>query len=233
LRRSNAVGPDQEELALLSGHRELIRFPLSAGVAHLLRSSSSPRPLLIDQIPRARSRAGDRVYVPAFVGFYSASASRLPDLIFRGQEATVTTAAVARSRFSRSAAGRRSQRDQRADGRAENQGGSAVRCARLVGMAWVPVHFLAVPGSRSRHCPVETLKRRLDGPSRWGQQITGTSRSVARFPDRRPAGVILIWSPGWRSGPPPPSSAQCVVIGALVPGDRDAGSRRPPVQLKA
>ena len=127
----------------------------------------------------------------------------------------------------------------------ENQGGIGGQiAARLVGMAWSLVTFLAVPVIAIEGTgPIETLKRSASIFSeRWGQQITGNIAIggavvllgvlPAAIADRRRRR---------RSGPRRSFlGALLVVIGALGAGDRAADLqgaqrdlRRRPVPLRA
>jgi len=99
-------------------------------------------------------------------------------MIFRGQEATVADGlAVARSRFAQICGWAAVNTAISAVmGLLENQGGIGGQiAARLVGMAWSLVTFLAVPVIAIEGTgPLETLKRSASiFRSRWGQQITG------------------------------------------------------------
>ena len=169
--------------ALLNGHRELIRFPLYGAVATTLLAivTLGPGLYLFDQ----DSLAGAipllvlGVYVLSFVGFYfSVGLAAAADMIFRGQEATVADGlAVARSRFSQICGWAAVATTISVFmGLLENQGGIFGQiAARLVGMAWSLVTFLAVPVIAIEGTgPFETLKRSAAMfRDRWGQQITG------------------------------------------------------------
>jgi hypothetical protein len=143
-------------------------------------------------------------------------------MIFRGQEATVSDGlAVARSRLAQiSGWAAVSAAISLVMGVLENQGGAlGTLAARLVGMAWSLVTFLAVPVIAIEGTgPFETIKR--SGAlfrERWGQQITGNIAIGAAvfLLGVLPAaalivGGIVLWSSASFAG------AVLVVIGALV-----------------
>jgi Family of unknown function (DUF6159) len=170
--------------ALLSSHRELIRFPLYGAAATIVLGivTIGPGLLLIDD----EVLAGGipllviGVYVLSVVGFYfSVGLAAAADMIFRG-EADVTVAdglAVARSRFAQICGwAALSTAISLLMGLLENQGGIGGQiAARLVGMAWSLVTFLAVPVIAIEGTgALATLKRSASlFRERWGQQITG------------------------------------------------------------
>jgi hypothetical protein len=213
--------------ALLNGHRELIRFPLYGAVATTLLAivTLGPGLYLLDQ----DSLAGAipllvlGIYVLSVVGFYfSVGLAAAADMIFRGQEATVADGlAVARSRFSQICGwAALSTAISVLMGVLENQGGIGGQiAARLVGMAWSLVTFLAVPVIAIEGTgPVQTLKR--SGSmfrERWGQQITGNVAigGIIFLAGLLPAAIligggVLLWSSASFLG------ALLVAIGALV-----------------
>jgi hypothetical protein len=213
--------------ALLNGHRELIRFPLYGAVATTLLAIVflGPGLYLFDK----HSLAGAipllviGVYVLTVVGFYfSVGLAAAANLIFSGQEATVADGlAVARSRFSQICGWAAiSTAISILMGVLENQGGLAGNiAARLVGMAWSLVTFLAVPVIAIEGTgPVETLKRSASiFRKRWGQQITGNIAigGAVFLIGVLPAILLIvagiaIWSSASFLG------ALLVVIGALV-----------------
>jgi hypothetical protein len=168
---------------VLNGHRELIRFPLYGAVATTLLAIVflGPGLYLLDQ----NSLAGAipllviGVYVLSVVGFYfSVGLAAAADMIFRGQEATVGDGlAIARARFSQICGWAAvSTAISLVMGLLENQGGLGGQiAARLVGMAWSLITFLAVPVIAIEGTgPFQTLKRSSSlFRERWGQQITG------------------------------------------------------------
>jgi hypothetical protein len=213
--------------ALLNGHRELIRFPLYGAVATTLLAIVTLGPGLYlweeDQVAGAIPIIVIGVYVLSFVGFYfSVGLAACADMIFRGQEATVSDGlAVSRSRLAQiSGWAAVSAAISLVMGLLENQGGAlGTLAARLVGMAWTLVTFLAVPVIAIEGTgPFETIKR--SGSlfrERWGQQITGNIAIGAAIflLGVLPAAIlivggILVWSSAAFAG------ALLVVIGALV-----------------
>jgi len=213
--------------ALLNGHRELIRFPLYGAVATTLLAIVTLGPGLYlweeDQMAGAIPIIVIGVYVLSFVGFYfSVGLAACADMIFRGQEATVSDGlAVSRSRLAQiSGWAAVSAAISLVMGLLENQGGAlGTLAARLVGMAWTLITFLAVPVIAIEGTgPFETIKR--SGSlfrERWGQQITGNIAIGAAIflLGVLPAAIlivggILIWSSAAFAG------ALLVVIGALV-----------------
>lgn len=220
-------GLTKKSWALLNGHRELIRFPLYGAVATTLLAIVFLGPGLYlldrDQLGGAIPLIVIGVYVLSVVGFYfSVGLAACADLIFRGQEATVADGlAVARSRFSQICGWAAiSTAISVLMGVLENQGGLGGQiAARLVGMAWSLVTFLAVPVIAIEGTgPVATLKRSASMfRQRWGQQITGNIAIGAAIflLGVLPAIVLIVlgiavWSSASFLG------ALLVVIGALV-----------------
>ena len=163
------------------------------------------------------------VYVLSVVGFYfSVGLAAAADKIFRGQEASVGDGlAVARDRFSQICGWAAiSTAISVLMGVLENQGGILGDvAARLVGMAWTLVTFLAVPVIAIEGTgPVETLKRSASMfRERWGQQITGNIAIGAAvfLIGVLPAAIlivggVLLWSSASFLG------ALLIVVGALV-----------------
>ena len=213
--------------ALLNGHRELIRFPLYGAVATTLLAIVflGPGLYLLDQdsLGGAIPLLAIGIYVLSVVGFYfSVALAAAADMIFRGQEATVADGlAVARSRFSQICGwAALSTAISVLMGVLENQGGIGGQiAARLVGMAWSLVTFLAVPVIAIEGTgPVQTLKRSASMfRERWGQQITGNVAigGIVFLAGLLPAalligGGVLLWSSASFLG------AVLVVVGALV-----------------
>jgi hypothetical protein len=169
---------------LLREHPQLIRFPLYGAVATIPLAIVFIGPGLYlfdnDTLAGAIPLLVIGVYVLSVVGFYfSVGLAAAADMIFRGQ-ANVTIAdglAVARSRFSQICGWAAvSTAISVLMGVLENQGGIGGQiAARLVGMAWSLVTFLAVPVIALEGTgPVTTLKRSASiFRERWGQQITG------------------------------------------------------------
>jgi hypothetical protein len=213
--------------ALLNGHRELIRFPLYGAVATTLLAIVflGPGLYLLDQdaLAGAIPLLVIGIYVLSVVGFYfSVALAAAADMIFRGKEATVADGlAVARSRFSQICGWAAiSTAISVLMGVLENQGGIGGQiAARLVGMAWSLVTFLAVPVIAIEGTgPVQTLKRSASMfRERWGQQITGNVAigGIIFLAGLLPAAIligggVLLWSSASFLG------ALLVVIGALV-----------------
>ena len=176
-------GLTKKSWGLLNEHRELIRFPLYGAVATIVPAIVFLGPGLYlfdkDQLAGAIPLVVIGVYAFSVIGFYfSVALAACADMIFRGQEATVGDGlAVARSRFTQICGWAAVNTAISAVmGVLENQGGIGGQiAARLVGMAWSLVTFLAVPVIAIEGTgPFETLKR--SGSlfrDRWGQQITG------------------------------------------------------------
>jgi hypothetical protein len=213
--------------ALLNGHRSLIRFPIYGAVATTLLAVVflGPGLYLLDDgsLGGAIPLLVIGVYVLSVVGFYfSVGLAACADMIFRGQEATVADGlAVARERFSQICGWAAiSTAISVVMGVLENQGGVfGDIAARLVGMAWSLVTFLAVPVIAIEGTgPVETLKRSAAMfRERWGQQITGNVAigGIIFLAGLLPAAIligggIVLWSSASFLG------ALLVVTGALV-----------------
>jgi hypothetical protein len=220
-------GLTKKSWALLNEHRALIRFPLYGAVATTLLAIVFLGPGLYlfdqDELAGAIPLIVIGVYVLSVVGFYfSVGLAACADLIFRGQEATVADGlAVARSRFSQICGWAAiSTAISLVMGVLENQGGIGGEiAARLVGMAWSLVTFLAVPVIAIEGTgPFETLKRSASMfRERWGQQITGNIAigGAVGLLGILPAVLLIavgiaIWSSASFLG------ALLVVVGALV-----------------
>jgi hypothetical protein len=214
--------------ALLNGHRELIRFPLYGAVATVLLAIVflGPGLYLLDQdsLGGAIPLLVLGVYVLSVVGFYfSVGLAAAANLLFNGQtDVTVADGlAVARSRFTQICGWAAvSTAISVLMGVLENQGGLAGNiAARLIGMAWSLITFLAVPVIAIEGTgPFETLKRSASiFKERWGQQITGNVAigAAVGLIGVLPAIVLIVagvavWSSASFLG------ALLVVIGALV-----------------
>ena len=220
-------GLTKKSWALLREHPSLIRFPLYGGVATTLLAIVFLGPGLYlwdqDQLAGAIPLIALGVYVLSFVGFYfSVGLAACADMIFRGEEATVSDGlAVSRSRLSQiSGWAAVSAAISIVMGALENQGGTlGTIAARLVGMAWSLITFLAVPVIAIEGTgPFETIKRSASlFRDRWGQQITGNLAigGAVFLLGVLPAvalivGGIALWSTASFLG------ALLVVIGALV-----------------
>jgi len=220
-------GLTKKSWALLNEHRELIRFPLYGAVATIVPAVAFLGPGLYlfdkDELAGAIPLVAIGVYALSVLGFYfSVGLAACADMIFRGQEATVADGlAVARSRFAQICGWAAiSTAISAVMGVLENQGGLGGQiAARLVGMAWSLVTFLAVPVIAIEGTgPVETIKRSASMfRQRWGQQITGNiaiGGAVFLF-GVLPAVLLIVlgiavWSSASFLG------ALLVVIGALV-----------------
>jgi hypothetical protein len=220
-------GLTKKSWALLREHPSLIRFPLYGAVATTLLAIVFLGPGLYlwddDQLAGAIPLIAIGVYVLSFVGFYfSVGLAACADMIFRGQEATVSDGlAVSRSRISQiSGWAAVSAAISLVMGVLENQGGTlGTIAARLVGMAWSLITFLAVPVIAIEGTgPFETIKR--SGSlfrERWGQQITGNIAigGAVFLLGVLPAAILIgggvvLWSSASLLG------ALLVVIGVLV-----------------
>ncbi len=220
-------GLTKKSWGLLRENPSLIRFPLYGGVATTLLAIVFLGPGLYlweeDQVAGAIPIIVIGVYVLSFVGFYfSVGLAASADMIFRGQEATVSDGlAVSRTRIAQiSGWAAVSAAISLVMNLLENQGGSLGQiAARLVGMAWTLVTFLAVPVIAIEGTgPFETITRSASlFRERWGQQITGNIAIGAAvfLLGVLPAGLLIaagiaLWSAAAFAG------AVLVVIGALV-----------------
>jgi hypothetical protein len=212
---------------VLNEHRELIRFPLFGALATIVPAIVFLGPGLYlfdkDQLAGAIPLVVIGVYALSVVGFYfSVGLAACADMIFRGQQATVADGlAVARSRFAQICGWAAvSTAISAVMGVLENQGGIGGQiAARLVGMAWSLVTFLAVPVIAIEGTgPVETIKRSASMfKSRWGQQITGNiaiGGAVFLFGMLPAAALVVIGLAVWSSASF--LGALLVVIGALL-----------------
>ncbi len=221
-------GLTKKSWGLLNGHRELIRFPLYGAVATTLLAIVflGPGLYLLDQdsLGGAIPLLVIGVYVLSVVGFYfSVGLAAAADMIFRGQQ-NVTVAdglAVSRANFSQICGwAALSTAISVLMGVLENQGGIGGQiAARLVGMAWSLVTFLAVPVIAIEGTgPLQTLKRSASMfKQRWGQQITGNIAIGAAvfLIGVLPAAILIVagvalWSSASFLG------ALLVIVGALV-----------------
>lgn len=176
-------GLTKKSWALLNANRQLIRFPLYGALATILPAIVFLGPGLYlfdrDELAGAIPLVVVGVYALSVIGFYfSVGLAACADMIFRGQEATVADGlAVARSRFAQICGWAAiATAISAVMGVLENQGGIGGQiAARLVGMAWSLVTFLAVPVIAIEGTgPFGTIKRSASMfRERWGQQITG------------------------------------------------------------
>ncbi len=221
-------GLTKKSWGLLNEHRELIRFPIYGAVATTLLAIVflGPGLYLLDQdsLGGAIPLLVIGVYVLSVVGFYfSVGLAAAADMIFRGQTGVTVSdgLAVARERFSQICGWAAiSTAISVLMGLLENQGGLGGQiAARVVGMSWSLVTFLAVPVIAIEGTgPVETLKRSASMfRQRWGAQITGNIAigGAVFLIGVLPAIVLIVagvalWSSASFLG------ALLVVIGALV-----------------
>lgn len=176
-------GLTKKSWGLLNEHRELIRFPLYGAFATvpLAILFFGPGLYLLDKdtLAGAIPLLVIGVYVLSVVGFYfSVGLAAAANMTFNGERATVADGlAVARANFSQICGwAALSTAISVFMAVLENQGGIAGNiAARLVGMAWSLVTFLAVPVIAIEGTgPLQTLKRSASiFRQRWGQQITG------------------------------------------------------------
>jgi hypothetical protein len=221
-------GLTKKSWALLNEHRSLIRFPIYGAIATTLLAIVflGPGLYLLDQdsLGGAIPLLAIGVYVLSVVGFYfSVGLAAAADMIFRGQgDVTIADGlAVARDRFSQICGWAAiSTAISLLMGVLENQGGVfGDVAARLVGMAWSLVTFLAVPVIAIEGTgPVETLKRSASiFRQRWGTQIAGNVAigGAIFLLGVLPAALLIVagvalWSSASFAG------ALLVVVGALI-----------------
>lgn len=219
-------GLTKKSWGLLREHRSLVRFPLYGAVATTLLAIVFLGPGLYlwdqDELAGAIPLIAIGVYVLSVVGtYFSVGLAACADMIFRGQEATVADGlAVARSRLAQiSGWAAVSTAISLVMGVLENQGGVGGQiAARLVGMAWSLVTFLAVPVIAIEGTgPFETIKRSASMfRERWGQQITGNiaiGGAVVLFGILPSVLLISVGSIVWSSASF--LGALLVVVGAL------------------
>jgi hypothetical protein len=212
---------------VLNEHRELIRFPLYGALATIVPAILFLGPGFYlfdkDQLAGAIPLVVIGVYALSVVGIYfSVGLAACADMIFRGQQATVGDGlAVARSRFAQICGWAAiSTAISVVMGVLENQGGIGGQiAARLVGMAWSLVTFLAVPVIAIEGTgPFGTIKRSASMfRQRWGQQITGNiaiGGAVFLFGVLPAVALIAIGLAVWSSASF--LGALLVVIGAIV-----------------
>jgi hypothetical protein len=220
-------GLTKKSWALLNGHRELIRFPLYGALVTIPLAILffGPGLYLLDQ----KSYGGAipllvaGIYVLSIVGTYFAvGLAAAANKIFQGEGATVSDGlAVARSRFPEICGwAALSTAIGLLMGLLEDQGGVFGQiAARLVGMAWALVTFMAVPVLAIEGAgPFGTLKRSATiFKDKWGQQITGNiaiGGAVALL-GMLPAALLIaagvvLWS---SSGP---AAVVLILIGAVI-----------------
>lgn len=167
---------------VLRGNPALLRFPLYGAAATIVCAVIvvGPGIYLIDDGSAALGGplAVIGFYLLALIGFYfSVGLAAAADMIFRGQEATVSDGlAVSRSRFSQIAGWAAvSTVVGLILSALENQGWIGQIVGRLLAVGWSLITFLAPPVIAFEGTgPFETMKRSAGlFKSRWGQQITG------------------------------------------------------------
>jgi len=188
---------------LLRGHPSLAQFPLYGGLAVIVCAAIviGPGLYLIDNgtVAVGGPLAVIGYYLLALIGYYfSVGLAAAADMIFRGQPATVADGlAVSRANFSQICGwAALSTTISVLMGVLENQGGIGGQiAARLVGMAWSLVTFLAVPVIALEGTgALETLKRSASiFRERWGQQITGNIAigGIVFLIGLIPAGILI------------------------------------------
>jgi len=213
--------------ALLNSHRELVRFPLYGALLTIPLAIVflGPGLYLLDQ----KSYGGAipilvaGVYVLSVVGVYFAvGLAAAANQIFQGKEATVADGlAVSRSRFPEICGwAALSTAIGLFMALLENQGGALGSiAARLVGMAWALVTFMAVPVLAIEGTgPFGTLKRSASiFKDKWGQQITGNiaiGGAIGLFAILPAALLIVAGIVLWpNSGP---AAVVLILVGAVV-----------------
>lgn len=214
--------------ALLNGHRELIRFPLYGALLTIPLAIlfGGPGLYLLDQ----KSYGGAipllviGFYVLSIVGTYFAVAlAAAANKIFQGEtDVTVSDGlAVARSRFPEICGwAALSTSIGLLMALLENQGGALGSiAARLVGMAWALVTFMAVPVLAIEGTgPFGTLKRSATiFKDKWGQQITGNiaiGGAIGLFAILPAALLIVAGVVLWPSSGP--AAVALILIGAVI-----------------
>jgi hypothetical protein len=220
-------GLTKKSWGLLNTHRELIRFPLYGALLSIPLAIlfGGPGLYLLDQ----KSYGGAipllviGVYVLSIVGTYFAvGLAAAANKIFQGGEATVGDGlAVARGRFPEICGwAALSTSIGLLMALLENQGGALGNiAARLVGMAWALVTFMAVPVLAIEGTgPFGTLKRSATiFKDKWGQQITGNiaiGGAIGLFAILPAALLIVAGVLLWPSSGP--AAVALILIGAVV-----------------
>ncbi|HEX2393255.1 MAG TPA: DUF6159 family protein [Solirubrobacterales bacterium] len=196
-------GLTKKSCALMNQHRVLIRFPLYGAVATALLAIAFLGPGLYllgkNSLGGAIPLIVIGVYILSVVGFYfSVGLAAAADMTFRGQQASVADGlAVARSRFSQICGWAAiATTVSVVIGTLERQGVFGEIVARLFGVAWALVAFLAVPVIAIEGTgPLGTMKRSASMfRERWGQQITGNIaiRAVVFLVGVFPAILVIV-----------------------------------------
>jgi len=167
---------------LLRENPELLRFPLYGGVATIVCAIIVVGPGLFliedDQTIFGGALAVIGFYLLAVIGtYFSVGLVAAADMIFRGQQATVSDGlAISRSRFSQICGwAALSTTIGLVLSALENQGAIGEIVSRVLAIGWSLITFLAVPVIALEGTgPITTLKRSASlFKSRWGQQVTG------------------------------------------------------------
>jgi hypothetical protein len=189
--------------AVLTTHRQLVRFPLVGGVATILMSVIvlGPGLYLIDEgeIAPGAPLVILGLYVLALVGtYFSVGLAACADLIFRGQDARFSDGiAVASGRFGKIAGWALvSTVIGTITAVLQEQGGIAGAIfGRLLQLGWSLITFLAVPVIAIEGTgPIATLKRSAGlFRQRWGEQITGNVAigGIVFLIGLIPAGILI------------------------------------------
>jgi hypothetical protein len=220
-------GLTKKSWALLNTHRELVRFPLYGALVTIPLAIlfGGPGLYLLDQ----KSYGGAipllvvGVYALSVVGTYFAvGLAAAANKIFQGEKATVADGlAVARSRFPEVCGwAALSTSIGLLMALLENQGGALGNiAARLVGMAWALVTFMAVPVLAIEGTgPFGTLKRSASiFKDKWGQQITGNiaiGGAIGLFAILPAALLIVAGVVLWPSSGP--AAVALILVGAVI-----------------
>ncbi len=212
---------------LLRGHPELLRFPLYGAIATIPLAFLTLGPGLY--LWQSDAHAGAipflvlGYFLLAAVGtYFNVGLAAAADMTFRGQAATVSDGlAVARARFPQICGwAALSAAIGVVMGALENQGGLAGQiAARVVGMAWALVTFVAAPVIAFEGTGAFTTLKRSASifRAKWGQQITGNvaiGGAVALLIGL-PAGVTIgIGVLAWASAPF--VGALLIIVGAVA-----------------
>jgi hypothetical protein len=220
-------GLTKKSWALLNENRELLRFPLYGAIATIVPAIVFLGPGLYlfdqDELAGAIPLVVIGVYALSVIGFFfSVALAACADMIFRGRQASVGDGiAVARERFPQICGWAAVNTAISAVmGVLENQGGIGGQiAARLVGMAWSLVTFLAVPVIAIEGTgPFATIQRSASMfRRRWGQQITGNiaiGGAVFLFGMLPAIALIVAGAAVWSSASF--LGALLVVVGALL-----------------
>lgn len=226
-RMKRGWGLTKKSWALLSEHRELIKFPLFGGVATLLMALIvvGPGLYLIEdgEIAPGAPLVVIGLYLLALIGtYFSVGLAACADMILHGRDARFADGtAVARSRFGKIAGWALvATVIGTVIGFLEDKGGIAGAIfGRLLQLGWSLITFLAVPVIAIEGTgPFETLKRSASlFRRRWGEQITGNVAigGIVFLIGLIPAAIliaagVLLWGSSGIGG------AALVAIGVIV-----------------